>query len=397
MGGTVNVHSAVYGKMLKTNQIFSAGSKIFKRSGVTGKKILPYLMRQKKDKVKKMETQFSSNSQPPVPNPPRSRPFLNEQTLSISSNDPESFHCVMGPVLVMAQLFGILPVSGILMPSPLQIEFVKFSVRTIYSAFISGMVLFMATLSIIHMIKTLNSATFEVQEGIVTATSGAIFYANCVMGLIIFFWLSSRWVTLQRDWRSMELFIDSNKMERPKLRWKLYLIAASILFVALIEHILSILVHVKKYDWSGKSDNATFLNFLEIYCTSSHAFILEIHLLKNFDYFKTLEFLFSVKYNLALGIFIFIVSKLATFTWNFTDVFIAMVATGLAERYKTLNKYVISSISKHRPIDWSELREDYAVLSFMVKKVDNDISPIILLSFVNNLYFICLQLLKGLS
>ncbi|KYN20635.1 hypothetical protein ALC57_07007 [Trachymyrmex cornetzi] len=69
----------------------------------------------------------------------------------------------MGPILVIAQLFGILPVSGILMPSPLQIKFVKFSVRTIYSVFISGMVLFMAMLSIIHMIKTLNSTTFEVQ------------------------------------------------------------------------------------------------------------------------------------------------------------------------------------------------------------------------------------------
>ena len=86
MGGTVNVSSEVYGKMLKTNQIFSAGSKISKRNGVTGKKILPYLMRQKKDKMKEMETQFSSDSQPPVPSPPRSRPFLNEQTLSISSN-----------------------------------------------------------------------------------------------------------------------------------------------------------------------------------------------------------------------------------------------------------------------------------------------------------------------
>ncbi|KYQ46620.1 Putative gustatory receptor 64a [Trachymyrmex zeteki] len=390
MGGALNISSEIYGKMLKTNQIFSANSKTStsaftsvsktsKRSGVTIKKILPYLIHRKKDKVKEMETQFS-DSQSPAPSPPRSRPFLNEQTLSISNNDPESFHCVMGPVLVMAQLFGILPVSGILMPSPLQIEFVKFSVRTIYSVFINGMVLFMAILSIIHMIKTLNSTTFEVQGGIATATAGAIFYANCVMGLIIFFWLSSRWVILQRDWRAMELFIDSNKMKRPKLRWKLHLIAVSILFVALIEHILSILVHTKKYDWSGKSDNATFLNFLEIYCMSSHAFILEI-----------------LKYNLALGIFIFIVSKLATFTWNFTDVFIAMVATGLAERYKTLNKYVTSSVLKHRPIDWSELREDYATLSFMVKKVDNDISPIILLSFANNLYFICLQLLNGLS
>jgi len=55
-------------------------------------------------------------------------------------------------------------------------------------------------------------------------------------------------------------------------------------------------------------------------------------------------------------------------------------------------------ISKHRTrIDWCEFREDYANLSCMVKKVDNNIAPIILLSFANNLYFICLQLLNGLS
>jgi len=75
------------------------------------------------------------------------------------------------------------------------------------------------------------------------------------------------------------------------------------------------------------------------------------------------------------------------------------VATGLAERYKVLNKEMMNSTSKSRAksIDWSEYRADYAALSSMVKKVDNDVSPIIFLSFANNLYFICMQLLNGLS
>ncbi|XP_011881611.1 PREDICTED: gustatory receptor for sugar taste 64e-like [Vollenhovia emeryi] len=376
MGGWLNVSDV----MFKTKRILAISASS-KRSGITRQKILPFL-KKKKDKLNGIETQFS-DSHPP--SPPRTRPFLHsgfsgEQTLPANNNDPESFHCAMGPILVIAQLFGVLPVSGICKPSPSQLKFEKFSFRTIYTVFINALVLVMAILAVIHMITTLNSNTFQVKGGVASATAGAIFYTNSVIGLIIFFWLAPRWVTLQRDWRSMEQFIDSNKMERPKLRWKFYVITASILLMALAEHILSILVNTTKYDWSGRSENSTFQNFLQIYCMSSHAFIMK-----------------TLRYNLVLGIFIFIASKLATFTWNFTDVFVMLVATGLAERYKMLNKLVVSSTSKQRTIDWCGLREDYAALSCLVKKVDNNVAPIILLSFANNLYFICLQLLNELS
>lgn len=74
------------------------------------------------------------------------------------------------------------------------------------------------------------------------------------------------------------------------------------------------------------------------------------------------------------------------------------VATGLAERYKSLNKKLAVTMTKcQAAFNWRELREDYAILSCIVKKVDDHISPIILLSFANNVYFICLQLLNGLS
>ncbi|TGZ56971.1 putative gustatory receptor 64f [Temnothorax longispinosus] len=247
--------------MLKTKRILTASSK----KNVTRKKILPLLlMRQRKDKVNGIETQFS-DSHPPTP--PRPRPFLHsgfpsEQTLSANNNvsivkrldclfhisqkfyssklrkkkenyrkykrkklftlvdifeihitrdkskDPESFHCAIGPVLAMAQLFGVLPVSGVCRPNPSQLKFAKFSFRTAYAVFINAMVLVVAVLAVIHMIRTLNSTTFEVKGGIASATAGAIFYGNSVIGLIIFFWLSPHWITLQRNWRSMEQFID---------------------------------------------------------------------------------------------------------------------------------------------------------------------------------------------
>ncbi|XP_059490124.1 gustatory receptor for sugar taste 64f-like [Neocloeon triangulifer] len=48
-------------------------------------------------------------------------------------------------------------------------------------------------------------------------------------------------------------------------------------------------------------------------------------------------------------------------------------------------------------LEWSEAREQFADLANLTRRLDAEISGIILLSFSNNLYFICLQLLNGLS
>jgi len=88
---------------------------------------------------------------------------IRRKTLSLFLQDPESFHCAIGPILVLAQFFGILPVSGVLKASPLQMKFVRFSFLTVYAASITVAVLIMAILSIIHTIRTLNSATFKMR------------------------------------------------------------------------------------------------------------------------------------------------------------------------------------------------------------------------------------------
>ncbi|XP_076235178.1 gustatory receptor for sugar taste 64a [Calliopsis andreniformis] len=286
----------------------------------------------------------------------------------------------MSPILSLAQAFGAFPVSGLRASSPKKLQFRIFSFLTFYSIFVVVLLLFVTIVSVIHMVKTLNVDTFRTQGGIGAATVGAVFYGNNLLAMILFFRLSSRWMSFQCEWRAMEDYIDSNSTQFPRLRWKFYIISSVVLLLALIEHILSVINNVDEYEWDN-STNSSFRNFLEVYSLKSHSFI-----------FDTLD------YNMLFGLYIFIVSKIATFTWNFMDLFTMLVSTGLAERYKSLNKKLAVAVAKDRSrFDWHEIRTNYAILSSMVKKVDDYISSIVLLSFANNLYFICLQLLNGLS
>lgn len=81
-------------------------------------------------------------------------------------------------------------------------------------------------------------------------------------------------------------------MERPKLRCRLYTTIVSLLMLSLIEHTLSIVVDTIIYEWKVNSENATFSNFLKIYCEYSHPFVP-----------KTGEFIFFNNYYNSLKLF----------------------------------------------------------------------------------------------
>ncbi|THK33052.1 gustatory receptor for sugar taste 64e [Diachasma alloeum] len=295
-------------------------------------------------------------------------------------NDQESFHRAISPILAVAQIFALLPVLNIRNPSPAKLCFKRISIRTFYTTAVIVMLFFMTYTAFIHMITTLRAETFVQDGGIATATGGIMFYGNSLMGTVLFFRLAPKWIALQREWRMMERFFNSCKYPQVRLRWKFMLITAMIMIPAALEHTLSV---VKAIPDSSEFpyNNGTWREYVEIYTDRSHAFTYT-----------------TVKFSTALGIFYFIISKIATFTWNFTDLFVILVSTGLAERYKHLNQVVLTGgKSDCSNLDWRQLREQYAALSSLVKHADNVVSPIILLSFTNNLYFICLQLLNGLS
>lgn len=103
-------------------------------------------------------------------------------------------------------------------------------------------------------------------------------------------------------------------------------------------------------------------------------------------------------YSGALGSFVKFLNILATFAWSYTDLFVIIVSIGLASKFKKINEDLmeVKSISVH-PGFWSEYRLYYREVSSLVSHVDNALAKIILISVSNNLFFICVQLLKSLE
>ncbi|CAH2215588.1 jg407, partial [Pararge aegeria aegeria] len=117
------------------------------------------------------------------------------------------------------------------------------------------------------------------------------------------------------------------------------------------------------------------------------------------------------EYTLWIAIPIFILSKSATILWNFQDLIIILISMGLASRYHRLNSFV-KHVVRYEKRDgnmekfkteiyyqlnvWRNIREAYANQSALVRQVDEELGALLLLSNLNNMYFICLQLYLGL-
>ncbi|CAH2068991.1 unnamed protein product, partial [Iphiclides podalirius] len=117
----------------------------------------------------------------------------------------------------------------------------------------------------------------------------------------------------------------------------------------------------------------------------------------------------SQEYRFWIAIPVFVLSKVATILWNLQDLLIILISMGLSSRYCRLNEYTKSLITgrnepfkhvnshnyRHKHL-WRKLRKAYVHQADLVRALDKHLGPLILLSNINNLYFICLQLYLGI-
>lgn len=124
-----------------------------------------------------------------------------------------------------------------------------------------------------------------------------------------------------------------------------------------------------------------------------------------------------VDYNVYLGIFGKYLNILSTFAWNFIDIFIMAVSVALSEKFRQINvrlETVKNKVSRFyrknimicllnfclQPSPesfWVKSRTSYRNLCQLCEEIDDAISPLTVLSFVNNLYFICGKFLKSIQ
>ncbi|KAF7996931.1 hypothetical protein HCN44_002577 [Aphidius gifuensis] len=295
----------------------------------------------------------------------------------------ESFHQAIQPIIKMSQLFGFFPMSGndSIYPETLYFNFKSF--RVLYSAVILILLAGTFLRSFLYLISTwlqLNSCNSHT-IGIVGAILGCVFYGSIFTEYLIFFYLPTKWIKLQQEWQLMEIQLNKFNNNCPKLRWKFNTITIVMILLSTIEHIRRIVeIMAMKEDpkfcdalWADRSPNNSTNKFVNL--ISNDKFV-----------------------NMAEEIFLFVINIYTSYIWNFTDLFIMLVSTGLAERYKFLNNIVINTtIWNNHENYWDQLRICYGKLSKLVKNTDQVISPLIFISCTHYFFLICLQLLLWIS
>ncbi|KPJ17787.1 Putative gustatory receptor 64a [Papilio machaon] len=114
-------------------------------------------------------------------------------------------------------------------------------------------------------------------------------------------------------------------------------------------------------------------------------------------------------YSTSVAMSLIILSTVATILWNFQDMLLVLITLGLASRYRRINSYVASYCTKNEKetdfknldtveiFTWRKIREAYVKQATLVRKVNDKVGPLILLSNSCNFYFTCLQLFLGIT
>ncbi|XP_026323936.1 gustatory receptor for sugar taste 64f-like [Hyposmocoma kahamanoa] len=267
--------------------------------------------------------------------------------------------------ILVGQCFGILPVLGASHVDTTKLRFTFCSGRCVYAIInIIGQGL-MFILCVLKLFK-------ETDSLLASNTSVVFFSSNCLTGILF--------LRLARIWPKLSQFVAKTEAADPNLDKTLVrncnISCILILSMAFLEHFLS--------DVSSIA--------IAIDC-QPETNVYDAFIYQSFPWVWTF-----VPYSPVMGFLVIFINITCTFNWNFADVFVICVSLYLTSRLQQINYRINAVRGKQTPSSfWRTMREDYSRVSHLVKKIDDAVSGIVFLSFVNNLFFICLQLLHTLE
>ncbi|KAL5291382.1 Gr64e.2 family protein [Megaselia abdita] len=280
----------------------------------------------------------------------------------------ETFHQLMKLFLVIGQCFAALPLSGITSKSANSLVFHMKSFRILYTLVISLASAFMGLLTFYW--STSLTLKFENMVPFIWFSSNTVIMWSFVK-------LAKKWPKLMTHWEQFE----ANTAIRDRqvhLQMKRLITSSSvgIPLLSLLEHLLSLANNV---------NTATMCKFTKD--------PMEAYFKQAFPAFYAF---FNVNY--FNGIFLQILNLFCTFMWNYLDNFIVLISFGLITQFRHFNSYLHSCKGKPFPDDfWGKQRTYYNKLTNLLHHVNKDLSRIILISYSNNLFYICLQLYHSVT
>lgn len=202
-----------------------------------------------------------------------------------------------------------------------------------------------------------------------------MFFVNSILIYLLFTQLATKWARLMRSWVQLEWNMRAYGYPQG-LAAHCRMVTYLTLFLGIAEHIWYIITEISEASKCTDRVSLATAYFLTVY-----------------------HEIFSIfPYSLPVASSLAVLNTLLTCAWNFMDLFIILLSHALAMRFQQINHRLMGIRGKVLPSSvWRQLRENYNELSCLTKLLDQTLSPIVLLSFANNLYFISLQLFNSLK
>ncbi|PZC86957.1 hypothetical protein B5X24_HaOG200623 [Helicoverpa armigera] len=277
-----------------------------------------------------------------------------------------AFQKAMKVLLVWGQTIGLNPVTGILQKDPSKMRFTVYTWKFLFSLTVAVAQTIGTTLCIYKLFREPTS---------ISALGFVTFFTSTCFTTFLFILIASKWPTLMQDIVRSKLdeYVDK------KIITKCRITCCIFIGMALMEHFLSILSRVARVIECSQNET----DHGEVFVKVTSPWLYDL----------------NVPYVVAVAVMVQYVNLITTANWNYSYIFIVCVSMYLSSILNQINKRIALEAQKtHVPAKiWINLREDYTRATHLVKRFDDVISGIVLVTYANDLFFICLQLYNVLS
>ncbi|VEN59931.1 unnamed protein product, partial [Callosobruchus maculatus] len=212
-----------------------------------------------------------------------------------------------------------------------------------------------------------------VKDGVVLLNAAPMmFYAMACSNAVIFVNIARHWRNILKEWIYVEKAFGGYRKINSKKRFiRIFSIYSA---MTSVEHLLYILngIYVAKYCMNPEKDPGE--KFFVLLFPNVYTFI---------------------RYSIWSGIVVKIVNLTATFVWLFSNVILILISVELTSKFdQIVDKIKFSKIAD--VMFWRAIREDYQKVCKLCLVVEEHISPLILISYMHDIFFLCMQLYNSL-
>lgn len=292
--------------------------------------------------------------------------------------------------ILVAQFFGILPVTGVLDRDIRNLNFKWSSARVIYcllfilvGGFEVGLMMFKA------FTKKFSIVTVGI-DGIVYSfpkeftfyfiSELIMFYFDSVAQTCVFLYISTKWKVIINYWSRKEIAFLYDPYTIGNLTRKVIILGAVFCLFYLTEHFMFIAMEWQYNKYQIQACNVTMISPLNNYMRRERPHILDVI---DFRWWIFPLFQWTI--------------TLLSFGWIFVDFFIILLSLSISTRFHQLNNRLQTTTQQEMDdAFWLDIRLHYTNLVDLTQFIDDRISLLVLFSLSHNLFLVCSKIFEAI-